>query len=79
MPPYGYAPAIRRRRSSTTTTTTTEVVVVEVLVFSLKQNMLVWAGESESTPPEKVDEFVTQIAAETAKELGDKGLLSGKM
>jgi len=26
-----------------------------------------------------VDEFVIQIAAETAKELGDKGLLSGKM
>jgi len=50
-----------------------------VLVFSLKQNMLVWAGESESTAPEKVDEFVIQIAAETAKELGDKGLLSGKM
>ncbi|MEI9941123.1 MAG: hypothetical protein WDO69_28225 [Pseudomonadota bacterium] len=62
----------------TTTTTTTEVVVVEVLVFSLKQNMLVWAGESESTPPDKVDDFVTQLSAATARELGDKGLLSGK-
>jgi hypothetical protein len=63
---------------TTTTTTTTEVVVVEVLVYSLKQNMLLWAGESESTPPEKVDEFVAQLAAETAKELGDKGLRASK-
>jgi hypothetical protein len=62
-----------------TTTTTTEVVVVEVLVYSLKQNMLVWAGESESTPPERVDEFVAQLAAQAVKELGDKGLLSGKI
>jgi len=79
LPPYGYATGYSSPGYSTTTTTTTEVVVVEVLVFSLKQNMLVWAGESESTPPEKVDEFVIQVAAETAKELGDKGLLSGKM
>ncbi|HEY0469291.1 MAG TPA: hypothetical protein VGC79_34100 [Polyangiaceae bacterium] len=77
MPPYGYATGYSSG-APTTTTTTSEVVVVEVLVYSLKQNMLVWAGESESTPPEKVDEFVTQLAAETARELGDKGLLSSK-
>ena len=53
--------------------------MVEVLVYSLKQNMLVWAGESESTPPERVDEFVAQLAAQAVKELGDKGLLSGKI
>lgn len=78
--PYGlgYGTAYSTPASKTTTTTTTEVVVVEVLVFSLKQNLLVWAGESESTPPEKLDEFVTQLAAETTKELGEKGLLSSK-
>lgn len=74
---YGYG-AYSTPASKTTTTTTTEVLVVEVLVFSLKQNLLVWAGESESTLPEKVDEFVTQLAAETTKELGEKGLLSSK-
>ncbi|HYQ44754.1 MAG TPA: hypothetical protein VER11_22370 [Polyangiaceae bacterium] len=78
MPPYGYGYGYSSPASKTTTTTTTEVVVVEVLVFSLKQNLLVWAGESESTPPEKVDEFVIQLAAETTKELGEKGLLSSK-
>src|SRR5215471_14180574 len=59
-----------------TYTTTTEVTVVEVLVYSMKQNLLVWAGESESTPPEKVDEFVQQVAAEAVKELDRKGLIS---
>jgi len=59
-----------------TYTTTTEVTVVEVLVYSMKQNLLVWAGESESTPPEKVDEFVQQVAAEAVKELDKKGLIS---
>lgn len=78
MPPYGYGYGYSSPGHTTTSTSTTEVVVVEVLVYSLKQNMLVWAGESESTPPEKVDEFVTQVAAETARELGDKGLLSSK-
>ncbi|HKO49354.1 MAG TPA: hypothetical protein VJV79_16590 [Polyangiaceae bacterium] len=80
MPPYGYGTGYGYSSpgGTTKTTTTTEVVVVEVLVYSLKQNMLAWAGESESTPPEKVDEFVVQVAAEAAKELGDKGLLSSK-
>lgn len=75
---YGYGYGYSTPGTTTKETTTTEVVVVEVLVFSLKQNLLVWAGESESTPPEKVDEFVTQLAAQTAKELGEKGLLSSK-
>jgi len=78
MPPYGYATGYSTPAVATTTTTTTEVVVVEVLVYSLKQNMLVWAGESESTPPDKVDEFVAQLAAQTARELGEKGLLSSQ-
>lgn len=78
MPPYGYGYGYSSPASKTTTTTTTEVVVVEVLVFSLAQNLLVWGGESESTPPEKLDEFVIQLASETAKELGEKGLLSSK-
>jgi len=79
MPYYGGVSTGDTGTTTITTTTTTEVVVVEVLVYSLKQNMLVWAGESESTPPERVDEFVAQLAAQAVKELGDKGLLSGKI
>jgi len=75
VPDYGGV--AKAANSKTTTTTTTEVVVVEVLVYSLKQNTLVWAGESESTPPDRVDEFVAQLAAQAVKELSEKGLLSG--
>ncbi len=62
--------------ASQTVTTTTEVVVVEILVYSLKQNILVWAGESETTDVSNVDDFVTQLAGATARELADVGLLS---
>jgi len=68
---YGSSPG-----ATETYTTTTEVVEVEVLVYSLKQNMLVWAGTSQSTEPSKVDEFVIQLTAATVKELGGQGLLS---
>jgi hypothetical protein len=65
--------------SSTETVTTTEQVVeVEVMVYSLKQNALVWAGVSHTTEPTKVDEFVIQLAAATVKELGGQGLLSSE-
>jgi hypothetical protein len=68
---YGPAPG----GSVETTKTTTEVVEVEVLVYSLKQNTLVWAGKSESTEPGKVDEFVTRLAAAVVKELRDVRLI----
>ncbi|HEY6079787.1 MAG TPA: hypothetical protein VIW29_13325 [Polyangiaceae bacterium] len=64
--------------TKSTVTTTTESVVVEVLVYSLKQNMLVWAGKSHTTEPKNVDQFVTQLAAKTVQEMGEMGLLSSK-
>lgn len=64
--------------TKSTYTTTTEVVEVEVLVYSLKQNILVWAGKSHTTEPKNVDAFVTQLAAQTVKEMGEMGLLSSK-
>jgi hypothetical protein len=68
---YGSSPSTVQ-----TTTTTTKVLEVEVMVYSLKQNMLVWAGVSESTEPTKVDEFVVQLAAAVVRELGGQGLIS---
>jgi hypothetical protein len=73
-PPVYYGPT--GMGTEQTHTSTTEVVEVEVLVYSLTQNALVWAGLSESTEPKKVDEFVTRLAAATAKELGHQGLLT---
>jgi hypothetical protein len=61
-----------------TVTTTSEVIQVEVMVYSLKQNMLVFAGVSETTEADEVDEFVTQLAAATVKELGEQRLIPSK-
>jgi hypothetical protein len=50
-------------------TETYEVVKVEILIYSLKQNRLVWAGETETVDPGAVDAFVENLAAGTADEL----------
>ncbi len=52
------------------------VVTVEVFVFSLPQNKLVWTGTSESTNPPKAEKFVLKLAAEAAKELKKEGLIA---
>jgi hypothetical protein len=52
------------------------VVTVEVFVFSLPQNKLVWTGTSESTNPPKAEKFVVKLATETARELKKEGLLA---
>jgi hypothetical protein len=62
---------------TSTYTTTTKVFQVEVMIYSLKQNSLVFAGVSETTEPgKKVDEFVIQLASTIVKELGAQGLIS---
>jgi hypothetical protein len=69
---YGGMPSTQH-----TYTTTTKLLQVEVMIYSLKQNILVWAGVSESTEPgKKVDEFVIRLAAATIKEIGGQGLIS---
>jgi len=54
---------------------TDTIVIVETLVYSLKQNKLVWAGESKTTNPSKVDAFVREVAAGAGKEMKKAGLL----
>ena len=54
---------------------TDKLVNVETLVYSLKQNKLVWGGQSQTTNPSNVDGFVREIAAAAAKELRKKGLI----
>ena len=54
---------------------TDTIVTVETLVYSLKQNKLVWAGESQTTNPSRVDSFVKEVAAGAGKEMKKAGLL----
>jgi hypothetical protein len=55
---------------------TDTIVVVETLIYSLRQNKLVWGGQSRSTNPKNVDQLVQKLAAATAKELEKQGLIS---
>ena len=56
--------------------TDTIVKVVETLVYSLKQNKLVWGGQSRTTNPKNVDQLVKKLAAAAAKELETLGLIT---
>ena len=54
---------------------TNTIVTVETLVYSLKQNKLIWAGQSTTTNPSLVDSFVRELAEAAAREMKKAGLL----
>jgi hypothetical protein len=49
---------------------------VETLVYSLKQNKLVWSGQSKTTNPPEVEGLVKELAAATADALKKAGLIA---
>jgi hypothetical protein len=51
------------------------IVSIETLVYSLRQNKLVWAGQSKTTNPKNLDELIKQLSAAVAAELKKQGLL----
>ncbi len=55
---------------------TNTVVTIETLVYSLKQNKLVWAGRSRTTNPKNVQALVMRLATAAAMELERQGLLT---
>jgi hypothetical protein len=55
---------------------TRTVVSVEVLVYSLRQNRLVWGGQTRATGVSGVDRLVDTTARRVAKELQRQGLLT---
>jgi len=59
-----------------TTVHTDTTVSVETLVYSLKQNQLVWGGRSHTTNPENVNQLITEVAIAAADELNEQGLLA---
>jgi hypothetical protein len=54
---------------------TDTIVQVETLVYSLKQNKLVWGGQSRLTNPSNIDKTIEKLAAAAAKELQKQGLI----
>lgn len=53
---------------------TDTIVSVETLVYSLKDNTLIWAGQSKTTNPGKIDAFVKEVAEACAKQMKKDGL-----
>jgi len=56
---------------------TDTIVHVEILVYSLEQDKLVWAARSETTNPEKVGPFIKELTARAAAEMKKQGLIQG--
>jgi len=50
-------------------------LVIETLVYDLRQDKLVWAGQSRATDPSKVDSLVKELAEQTARQLRNEGLV----
>jgi hypothetical protein len=54
---------------------TDTIVIVETLIYSLRQDKLVWAAQSETTNPSKVGPFIQELTAKAAAELKKQGLI----
>ncbi|HTS78963.1 MAG TPA: hypothetical protein VMH40_00065 [Myxococcaceae bacterium] len=55
---------------------TDTVVRVEVLVFDLRQNKLLWAGTSESMNPERLDLYMKDLVKTAASEMRRVGVIA---
>lgn len=54
------------------------VVWVETLIYSLKQNQLVWAGRSNTVNPSSLSALISDLAAATAEELNQLSLVADR-
>jgi hypothetical protein len=55
--------------------TTDQVVTVETLLFSVAQNKLLWAGQSETTNPSNIDAFIAELTHVVGGEIRKSGLV----
>jgi hypothetical protein len=51
-------------------------VSIETLIYDLRQNKLVWAGQTKTMNPSDVEGFVTELATAVSKELRESGLVA---
>src|SRR5215831_11594719 len=59
---YGYGMSLTYTSGSSEKVTETMVVYVETLVYSLKQNKLVWSGQSKTSNPDTVTELIEHLS-----------------
>ena len=70
---YGYG---WQTTYSTASVRTDTVVAVETLIYSLKDDKLLWAGTSHTTNPDNLSELVTEVADAVAKQAARQGLIA---
>jgi hypothetical protein len=70
---YGYGWQTTYSPGSVRTDT---VVAVETLIYSLKDDKLLWAGTSHTTNPANLSELVTEVADAVAKQAARQGLIA---
>ena len=54
---------------------TDTIVTIETLIYSLRQNKLVWGAQSRTTNPREVEKLVHNLAGDVAEELAKQGLI----
>jgi hypothetical protein len=72
-PYYGYGWAAPYSPGYVVTDT---VLRLEVLAYDLRQEKLVWAGQSETTNPDGLDDFVRSVVKAAAREMTRAGVLA---
>ena len=70
---YGYG---WQTTVSTGSVRTDTVVAVETLIYSLKDDKLLWAGTSHTTNPDNLAELVTEVADAVARQVAKQGLIA---
>jgi hypothetical protein len=70
---YGYG---WQTTVSTASLRTDTVVAVETLIYSLKDDKLLWAGTSHTTNPDNLSHLVTEVADAVAKQAASQGLIA---
>jgi hypothetical protein len=55
--------------------TADKIVSVETLVYSLRQDKLVWAGVSQTVDPTEINSFVSELAKAVTSKMKEAGLL----
>ena len=53
-------------------------VSIETVIYDLRQNKLVWAGQTKTMNPKDVEGFVTELATAVSKELRESGMVAKK-
>jgi hypothetical protein len=67
---YGWGRAYQPAEVRTDT-----ILSMETLIYSLRNDALVWAGTSRTVNPDKVDELVAEVAEAASREMTRQGLL----